>query len=75
MIFHDENDVEWECIEVRGGSGAAVGERDGTIFRRLRCRRADNPASAAREIIVSAELDLNDPVIQRCVLRWAAKHV
>ena len=73
MILHDENGAEWECIEVSGGPGAAVGDRDGQAFRKLRFRRADSPESIAHEIIVSTELDLNDPAIQRWVLRSGRK--
>jgi len=69
VILLDEDGNEWECIEVNGGPGAAVGERGGQVFRKLRLRRADSPASILHEIIISSDLDLNDPAIQRWVLR------
>lgn len=69
MILRDENGAEWECIEVIGGPGAAVGDRGGQDFRKLRFRRANSPASISHEIVISTELDLNDPAIQRWVLR------
>jgi len=71
VIFHDENGAQWECSEVNGGSGAAVGDRDGKVFRRLQFKRADTAAAIPQEIIVSADLDLNDPAIQRWILKWS----
>jgi len=73
VILRDETGAEWECIEVNGGPGAAVGDRGGQVFRKLRFKRADSPASISHEIIVSTELDLNDPAIQRWVLRSGRK--
>ena len=73
MIFLDEDDAKWECIEVNGGSGPTVGDGDGNSYRRLRLIRADSPWAVPHEIIVSAELDLNNPAIQRWLLRSARK--
>jgi hypothetical protein len=71
VILRDEDGVEWDCTEIHGGSAAAIAVRDGKVFRTLRFARTDNPAAIRCEIIVSNELDLNDPAIQRTVLRWA----
>ena len=73
MILRDENGTEWECIEVIGGPGAAVGDRGGQVFRKLQFRRVNGPASPSHEIIISTELDLNDPAIQQWVLRRGRK--
>ena len=75
MFFYDEDDVRWQCIEVNGGSGEASGDSDGKVFRRLRFIRADTPWAVPHEIIVSADLDLNDAAIRRSVLRWASRRV
>jgi len=71
LILLDEDGAEWECIEANGGSDALVDERDGKAFRTLRLSPVDNPAGFVHEIIVATELDLDDAVIQRWVLRWA----
>ena len=74
MLILDEDGAEWECIEVHGGSDdTLVGERDAKTFRTLRFRPVDNPAGFVHEIVLSTELDLEDAVIQRWVLRWARR--
>jgi len=71
LILLDEDGAEWECSEVDGSSGARVDERGDKTFRTFRFKPVDNPADFVHEIIVSTELDLEDAVIQRWVLRWA----
>jgi len=71
LIFLDEDGAEWQCTEANGGSTAPVDERDGKAFRTLRLSPVDNPGGFVHEIVVSTELDLDDAVIQRWVLRWA----
>jgi hypothetical protein len=71
LILLDEDGAEWECLEANGGSDALVEERGGKAFRTLRFRPVDNPTDFVHEIVVSTELDLDDAVIQRWVLRWA----
>ena len=73
MILRDEDGVEWDCTKMNGDSDAAIAVRDGKVFHTLWCRQANDPAAMPHEIIVATELDLNNPIVQREVLRRARR--